>query len=285
MDAPLTPYPDVDELVADFAQAVIRELEGNLVGVYLTGSLSYDAFEYRSSDIDFTVIVQRPVSSTELASLQRLHRETEQRFPEWSKRLECTYTPVRMLPDLYPPKEGRPWYWGGTGELYAAAEYGNEWIINRYFLHEYGIALHGPEFRDLVGPVDMVEVQKACIRDLLVEWKPKVSDEAWLASYEYWHYLVLNLCRILYTVCRASAGLKRVAAEWVVGRYGDRWKDLVEGALEWGHGVDFAPKDDAVAFLEFVVSVVSCTDLYREVSGEGPGTGPDGHGTAESGGS
>ena len=59
-----------------FANAVSRELRGNLVGVYLTGSLSYDAFEYRSSDIDFTVVVQRPVSHMELSSLQQLHRET-----------------------------------------------------------------------------------------------------------------------------------------------------------------------------------------------------------------
>jgi predicted nucleotidyltransferase len=114
MDAPLTPYPDVNELVVGFAEAVIRELRGNLTGVYLTGSLSYDAFEYHSSDIDFTVMVQRPASRKELSSLRQLHREIERRFPEWSRRLECTYTPVQMLPNLYPPKEGRPWYWGGV---------------------------------------------------------------------------------------------------------------------------------------------------------------------------
>lgn len=268
MERRLTPYPEVDELVTDFAQAVIRQLKGNLVGVYLTGSLSYGAFEYRSSDIDITVIVRRPVSDTELSTLRELHRETERRFPEWSKRLECTYTPVRMLPSVLPPAEGRPWYWGGTGELYAAADYGNEWIINRYFLYEYGIALYGPELRDLVGPVDILEVQKACVRDLLVEWKPKVSDKEWLASYPHGAYLILNLCRILYTVCCASAQSKRLAAGWVQETYGDRWKDLVEAALQWGHGAEFEPKDEAVAFLEFVVSVVSGTELYREVSSE-----------------
>ena len=50
--------------------------------------------------------------------------------------------------------------------------------------------------------------------------------------------------------------------------YGEEWKDLVEGALKWGHGVEFAPKDEAVAFLEFVISVVSGTDLYGEISSE-----------------
>lgn len=268
MDARLTPYRDVNEVVAEFAGAVVRELQQNLVGVYLTGSLSYDAFEYRSSDIDFTVIVRRPVSDPELAVVAQLHRETEARFPEWSKRLECTYTPVGMLSSLLPPREGRPWYWGGTGELYAAADYGNEWIINRYFLYEYGIALYGPEFRELVGPVEMVEVQKACVRDLLVEWKPKAESSAWLETYEYWHYLVLNLCRILYTVSCAAAGTKRVAAEWVQAEYGERWRDLVAGALQWGHGVDFAPKEEALGFLAFVISAVSGTDVYREVSRE-----------------
>lgn len=167
-----------------------------------------------------------------------------------------------------PARAGAALVLGGTGELYAAAEYGNEWIINRYFLYEHGIALHGPVFRDLAGPVDMVEVQKACIRDLYEEWEPKASSEEWRASYQYWHYLVLNLCRILYTVCCASAASKRVAATWVQETYGDRWRDLVEGALGWRHGAEFAPRDEALAFLEHVIAVVSATDLYREIAHE-----------------
>jgi len=264
----LTTYSDVEDLVTHFTRAVIQELRENLVGLYLTGSLSYDAFEYRSSDIDLTAIVQRPVSETELSSLLRLHREMEQRFPEWSKRLDCTYTPVQMLPRVLPPKEGRPWYWGGTGELYAGAHYGNEWIINRYFLHNHGITLHGPKFSELAGPVDILEVQKACVRDLFVEWRPKASDEEWLASYEYWAYFILNLCRILYTVSCATASSKQIAARWVQETYGDEWADLVGAALQWGYGVEFEPKDEALGFLNFVVSEVCGTDVHRELSGE-----------------
>lgn len=264
----LTAHPDVNQLIAAFTAEVISEMRDNLVGVYLTGSLSYDAFEHGSSDIDLTVIVRRPVSQAELSSIELMHGEIETQFPEWSKRLECTYTPVEMLPSLLPPEQGRPWYWGGTGEFFAEADYGNEWIINRYFLYEHGIALHGPEFRDLVGPVDMVEVQKACIRDLYEEWKPKASNEEWRATYPYWHYLVLNLCRIVYTVCCASAGTKRAAATWVQETQGDRWRDLVDGALGWRHGAEFAPKDEALAFLDHVISVVSATDLFKEIASE-----------------
>ncbi|MDA0745551.1 MAG: hypothetical protein O2954_03475 [bacterium] len=143
MDIQLTPYADVNDFVKQFTELVVRELQGNLVGVYITGSLSYQAFIYDSSDIDFTVLVQRPVFCTELHSLRRLHQEIEGQFEKWARRLECSYTPVEMLPNLLPPRNPRPWYWGGTGTLYEEAPYGNEWIINRYFLYRSGIAFYG----------------------------------------------------------------------------------------------------------------------------------------------
>jgi hypothetical protein len=264
----LTPHADVNHFVKHFADTVTRTLPENLAGVYLTGSLSYDAFEYHSSDIDFTVIVRRPVSTSELGALTKLHRGIEERFEEWSRRLECSYTPLEMLPSIRPPREGRPWYWGGTRELYAEARYGNEWIINRHFLHEHGVALHGPAFTTLAGPVDMLEVQKACIRDLFAEWRPKRSDEAWLGNSHHQAYFVLNLCRIMHTVCTGLAGPKRVAAGWVKETFDAQWTELVDRALQWRYGLELDRREEAVAFLDYVISVVSETDLYRRLASE-----------------
>ena len=98
----LTKYSDVNEIIDFFVISVIPILDGNVLGIYLTGSLSYGAFNYHSSDIDITVIVHRPVSRSELDSIERLHREIEGKFEKWAWRLECSYTPVDMLPGVMP---------------------------------------------------------------------------------------------------------------------------------------------------------------------------------------
>ena len=178
----LTPYADVNEIIAFFTNQVIPIFAENLAGIYLTGSLSYRAFNYDTSDIDLTVIIEQPISSNELAELKQFHIQMENKYKEWAKRLECTYTPKGMLPNTNPPQKPRPWYWGGDATLYEEAPYGNEWITNTYLLYEKSISLFGPEFKTLRSPVDIEDVQKACIRDLFQEWKPKKTNRDWFVD-------------------------------------------------------------------------------------------------------
>lgn len=261
---PLSPYRDVNELIEFYVEAIIRTLGENLLGVYLTGSLSYAAFRYETSDIDLLVIMHRPLLQAEVQAVRRIHQEIARKFDRWSKRLESSYTPIGMLSELYPPKEPRP-YWGGDGVFYEAAPYGNEWIINNYLLYRHGVALYGPDVRELIRPVDIVEVQKASIRDLFQEWEPKTKNEQWFENSHYATYFVLNLCRILYTVMNKDAGSKSTAAAWVKARYGEPWRSLVLTAENWHYGLEVELYSRAIDLFNFVVSEVSRTALYRRL--------------------
>ena len=216
-----TRYPDVDAIVRSFTEGVVSTLQENLVGVYLTGSLSYEAFAYDSSDIDITVVM-----------------------------------------------EPRPWYWGGDSMLYPEAPFGNEWIINNYHLYNDSLPLVGPGFRELAEPVDIEEVRKACVRDLFQEWVPKKSNMAWFRDSHHESYLVVNLCRILHTVLCSSAGSKETAAIWAAEYCGERWRRLICSARRWHYGVDLSIRDEALDFLDFVVSEVSKTAVYAQVQAE-----------------
>jgi hypothetical protein len=57
---------------------------------------------------------------------------------------------------------------------------GNEWIINHYLLAKHGIALEGPDFNELIPPIDIQLVRQASARDLFQEWASKIDDGAWL---------------------------------------------------------------------------------------------------------
>jgi len=258
----ITPYQEINEFLASFVDRVMNILSDNLSGIFLTGSLSYGDFNEGTSDIDLTVILNNPASSNELGLIKELHIQLEKDFEKWAKRLECTYTPIAMLMNILPPLEPRPWYCGFESFLYQEAPYGNEWIINNYLLYHYSIPLFGPDFKELMGPIRIEEVQKACIRDLFVEWEPKISDSDYLNDSHNQSYLILNICRILYTVFRQTTGSKRVSATWVKQAYGSSWKNLIELAENWQYGKEMNEQEKTIEFIRFAIKEISKTALF-----------------------
>jgi hypothetical protein len=260
MDA--TPYPDINAVLDNLTRETRDILRDNLVGLYLTGSLSYGDFNRDSSDIDLVAIVQRPVSAEALFQLQAMHRRIETQHPVWAARVEASYTPQSMMANVLPPAEPRPYY--GEATFYPAAQYGNEWIINNYWLCNASIPLAGAGFKTLLPNVEMADVQKASLRDLFREWEPKLREPAWLDNPHYQSYLVVNLCRILYTVMQGKLGSKKVSAAWVKSAY-PQWQPLIEAAEAWGYGAELHNEAETLDFLRFVIATVSKTDLYASL--------------------
>ncbi|MBS0272541.1 MAG: nucleotidyltransferase domain-containing protein, partial [Proteobacteria bacterium] len=185
-----TQYKDVNEVLDSLTARIVSILGKNLVGVYLTGSLSYGDFNTERSDIDLLTILKKPVTPDKLEALKQMHLNVEKHNEKWAKRIECSYIPLEMLQDRLPPKMPRPYI--GEGVFYPEAPYGNEWIINQYLLYKHGIALTGPDFKTLVHPIQIKDVQKACIRDLFEEWQPKMIDPTYLNNSHYQSYIVLG---------------------------------------------------------------------------------------------
>jgi hypothetical protein len=245
----ITQYKEINEIIGEFKKGIIRSLKQNLVGLYLTGSLSYDDFVPGRSDLDFQVIVKLPLSPTEIIEVEKFHRYIEDINPTWSKRIECSYTPQSMLSHILPPTDPRPWW--GAGIMYPKAPYGNEWIINQYQLYNHAITLTGPDYKSLTKPIDILDVQKACVRDLFQEWEPKIQHLDNLDSHNR-SYIILNLCRIVYTVSKAEVASKKVSATWVKSAF-PRWKDLVETAERWVYGTEMSHHEETKEFIRFVV--------------------------------
>lgn len=259
----ITLYPDVNEVLLHITNEIEQALNKNIIGLYLFGSLSYGDFNPASSDIDLITILHRPLNQAEITEVKTLHSKIAVMHPIWRVRIECSYLPVELLSQTLPPKEPRPYYGGDT--FFEEADYGNEWIINNYLLYEYGIPLIGSSVKDLMKPIAMIDVQKACIRDLYKEWEPKINDPEWLANSHYQSYIVLNLCRILYTIRYGKAATKREASEWVKNKFGSRWHALIETAQKWEFGKDMTMQDVVIAFIKFVVDETVKSDVYSQM--------------------
>lgn len=254
----LTPYQDINNLLGDWTKGVKNILGENVVGLYLSGSLSYGEFVPERSDIDLQAVVQHQLNEKELKLVEQLHKDLNQRHPAWKGRLECSYVPLLLMREILPPKTPRPWW--GFDTLYVAAPAGNEWIINHYFLSKHGVALDGPDFNTLIPPLDIREVRKASAKDLFKEWEPKINDPEWISNSHYQSYLVLNLCRILYTVVGSEPASKKVAAKWTKATY-PQWKDLIEEAEQWKYGMEMKRSNDVIAFIKFSIEKVNETGL------------------------
>jgi len=258
----LTPYRDINELLCFASDAISNILKDTIIGFYLTGSLTYNDFIPGRSDIDLVVIVRNPLSKSRISRVEQFHLDIEQRYPQWAERIECSYLPVTELKHILPPETPRP-YMGG-GKFYAKAPYGNEWIINQYFLYKNGIALIGPEFKTLGDRVNIDDVRKACAADLFTEWAPKINDPDWLENSHYQSYLVLNLCRILYTIIRGDAVSKTASAKWVQTEFPE-WAGLVTTAMDWNYNLKIDEKEKAIAFLKFSIEKVKDSDRRLEI--------------------
>lgn len=248
--AHLTPHHDINDLLDELASGLREILGDQLLALYLTGSLTYGDFDRGSSDIDFLAILGEALDDGQRASLVTLHTAIGDRFPEWRERIEGSYITAGMLPNLLPPAQGRPYinqgaFWNPD------PPYGNEWLLNLYVLHECGIALVGPEPRDLIGPVAIADVRDASRRDLLEEWVPKIDNAAFFEDSHLQAYVTLTLCRILHRATHDEVASKRVAAAWVREQCGEPWRSLVERAERWAHGTDMESNQEVRDFIGF----------------------------------
>jgi|SRR3989344_5459427 len=253
-----TPYDDINLLLQDFVQSVQNILGENIVGIYLMGSLSYGDFVLGRSDIDLTVVVKEPISQEDFKQIEQLHINLEQRHIKWVKRIECQYVSLEMFKQLLPIELRRPYY--GAGTFYPEALFGNEWLINNYSLEKHGISLVGPEFKTLIVPIDIKEVQKASARDLFKEWVPKISNADFFKDGHSQSYVVLNVCRILFTVIYNEFGSKRASTEWVKKEF-PQWKHLIEVADKWKYGDMMTMQKDVEDFIRFAVEKIEGAKL------------------------
>ncbi len=81
----LTHRPDVNDILATLASEPQKILGNQLIGLYLTGSLTYGDFDPGSSDIDFLAILDRALSDRQRSRIEKLHSIMADDYPKWGQ--------------------------------------------------------------------------------------------------------------------------------------------------------------------------------------------------------
>src|SRR5512141_307101 len=91
-----TPHPDVNEILTLLYADVTDILQGQLVGMYLFGSLANGDFD-QYSDIDVLFVTEKEISEAVFAALSAMHKRLNQLDSPWGIQLEVSYIPQAAL--------------------------------------------------------------------------------------------------------------------------------------------------------------------------------------------
>jgi len=196
----------LQNIAADFP-LVLKE---NLVGIYLWGSLSYDAFDERCSDVDSIVVTRRDLSEAAFAAMEKWFDAAAGRN-RWTARLDMRF----VIDGEFLDKKSRccGFY---SGRLVRHGSDGNPIIwLN---IGESGVTLWGKEAK-LIAPV----ITDRCLNDALLleldylkEALAKNAGDHSDRALRHNSYAVLTACRILYTARRRCIVAKKRAYNWAV---------------------------------------------------------------------
>ena len=224
---PGTGYPDLDELLEDFAASARSILGEGLVAVYLQGSFALgDADEH--SDVDWIAVTEADPTAEELAALQSMHQRLYRRTTPWAQHLEGSYLTRALIRRIDP--ERRPvWFLDNGSEELVQDNHCNTAVV-RWTVRERGVALVGPDPKKLVDPVSPDDL-RADVVVAMDEWADWLKELPGI-SRRGQNLVVVSFCRILQTIETGTVTSKREAGEWALGALPAEWSGLIRDALD-----------------------------------------------------
>lgn len=263
-----TPHDDVNAILDHLLAGVKEILKKKFMGMYLFGSLANGGFD-RYSDIDVLFVTRDELSETVFSDLRSMHECIAASDSRWAIQLEVSYIPKKALRRYDPANNTHPHLDRGNAEKLHLMLHANDWIIQRYILYEHGIILEGPDPRTLIEPISSNELKWAVI-DVLPLWTDSLlKDPAReIKPRGYQSYIVLSLCRMLYTLQRGAIVSKFEAAKWALKALNDKWFSLIERAITGrqnaGLEVEIEDLSKTLDFIHFTMG--QCTHFEKSNS-------------------
>jgi hypothetical protein len=247
---------DLSDLLEAIASDFSTILRGNLVGIYLWGSLTYEAFDHTCSDVDCIVVTCRELDVNEFSELDEWFKHTGEYNP-WVRRLDMRFVIDNEFLDKTSHCCG---FYNYTGKLVRHGSDGNPIIWMN--IRQSGITLWGKHARLIAPRVsdrslnDALELELKYLKQDLTSNAGDRSDRAFIHN----AYAVLTACRILYSAHNRALASKADACAWAMENVPSVWSPIIRAAKEnrLKNQGSTTPQleQDAMRFMEFVTAEV-----------------------------
>lgn len=270
-----TPYPDVNAVLRTLLARVQAVLGDRFVGMYVQGSLASGDFVSQRSDVDFVVVTAGELPNEVLPALKAMHAHLTATGGEWATRLEGSYIPQDALRRYDPACTRHPAL--RVDGSFDVDGHGSDWVIQRHVIREHGIALAGPDPKELIDPLKPDDLRWAASATLREWWAPQLEDPFRLRDREYQAYAALTMCRALYTLQHGTVVPKPVAAQWMQETHGGRWAALIERALAWPNDPQPDSLDETLNLIRYTLERSSQQNEVLAPSHRPRGRSPPNH--------
>ena len=217
---------NINQLLNELVTNLKRTLGDKVVGFYVYGSLTAEDFDKDISDIDLLVVTRLDIKESEFNELNKIHISTIKKNLEWDDRLEIAYISVGSL-EAY--RRTSPQIAViGPGQPFNIKKMTKDWLINWWMVRNHGIAIFGPDPKEIIPAISKKEFV-ACVKEDALEVDRWMSQTDTLPSQSF---TILTLSRSLYSFKTGEYVSKRKAIDWIQVKY-PQWISLTEKAYNW----------------------------------------------------
>ena len=228
-----TPYPDINQVLLTLLNNARTILDDYFTGMYLYGSLASGDFDLGRSDIDPLVVTSKELPDNLISDLKVMHRRLYESGSAWATKMTGAYIPLDALRKYNPtgplcPLINRDEFLVASPEI--------DWVIHRHILYTSGVVITGPPLQSIIDPVCPEELKDAVLTLLRNNWTSLVHHTDIFLGAGHQPFIVLTMCRALYTLKHGSVVSKRRSAEWATANLDKKWTELIEQAIAWHYG-------------------------------------------------
>lgn len=205
-------YSNLKELKKIF----IQNLNDNLVGIYIHGSVAYGCYNSGRSDIDLIIVVKEKVTKKQkieiLKNILTVWKTLPKKGVEFSIVLKANCLSLKY-PVPYELHFSKDWLdiYKNNLDLIINDEFKCDWDLVTYFrlIRSRGVVLYGEPIKDVFSPVpNYIYLKSICI-DLKGSYQDLEKDSV---------SVILNQCRILAFIHEESILSKKEAGKWCIER-------------------------------------------------------------------
>jgi hypothetical protein len=245
-----TKYKEINELLEQLLLQIRSILTGNLIGMYIGGSLVNNNFNCETSDIDCYIITTNALSKNMLSKIEEMHKKFYLSNIKYAQKIEVSYVSQNDILH-FDPSGIRPYFNEGC---YYLGQYGNNFLIELYILRENGIAVVGPNIKSLVKEITIPSLKLAMQKNLYEFWEINLNDLLKFKRSDYQVFAILTMCRTLYSLETGNITSKIEAAQWAMQKLDGNWKNLIAHALVWKPSQELNKLEETQKFVRYALN-------------------------------